>query len=69
MKYSFTVEVKNKDRSVHMYFDSSNARDLRSAWQAIHFALRDLKFALIIEDYSMEANENTTDVWKREDFI
>ena len=69
MKYSFTVEVKTKDRSVHMYFDSNDARDLRSGWQAIKYTLRDLKFALIIEEYSMEADNNTAKTWKDGGYI
>lgn len=69
MKYSFTAEATTKDRTVKMFFDADDARDLRGAWQGIAHTLRDLKFALIIEDYSMEADKDTADVWEERGYI
>ena len=69
MRYAFTAEVKTKDSMLHSYFESNDARDCRSAWQGISAILRDLKFACMIEDYSMKADNNTANAWEENNFI
>lgn len=69
MKYTFTVETKTKDRTLHSFFEADNVRECRCAWQGVAGLLRDLKFACIIEDYSMEADNNTASAWKDRGYI
>lgn len=69
MIYAFTAEAKTKDRTLHSYFEASDARECRAAWQGVAGLLRNLKFACMIEDYSMEADKNTADTWKDRGYI
>lgn len=69
MKYLFCVEVKTHDKAMKSIFSADDARDLRSAWQGIERTLFDLKRAGLIKEYTMEASENTTAVWKERWYI
>ena len=69
MKYAFTAEVETTDKTIKMFFDADNARDLRGAWQGIQSVLFDLKHVGIIKEYAMEATENTADTWEERGYI
>ena len=69
MRYAFTTEVEAADKTLKMFFDADNARDLRGAWQGIQSALFDMKAVGIIKEYAMEATENTADTWEERGYI